>query len=178
MKRKALVSVVLTALVLSACGVNNDGSKNDTAFQNRDITQPTRVNNPGNDLTDGFRANENTNNNNRHEDHNSLININDGNNDTQRMKVANQIEDKIDSMNEVDQSKVTIENNTAYVAIQLNNNNNDLSKDVAQRIADQAKSIDPNIENVYISVNPDVSDTPNLSDRINDQSEDNQWTSN
>src|SRR4051812_38137514 len=144
MKRIALVSVVLTALVLSACGVNNDGS-NDTAVQNRDITKPTRVNNPGNNLTDGSRANENTNNNNRHEINNNLTHINNVNNDTQRMKVANQIENKIDSINEVDQSNVTIKNNNAYVAVQLDHNNHDLSKDVAQRIADQAKSIDPDI---------------------------------
>ena len=51
MKRIALVSVALTALLLSACGVNNDGS-NDTAVQSRDITKPTRVNNPDNNLTD------------------------------------------------------------------------------------------------------------------------------
>jgi spore cortex protein len=128
-------------------------------------------------LTNESRANENTHNNNRHED-NNLTHINNGNNDTQRMKVANQIEDKIDSMNEVDQSKVTIKNNNAYVAVQLDHNNHDLSKDVAQRIADQAKSIDHNIENVYISVNPDDSVNPALSDRMNDHSEDIQWTSN
>ena len=117
MKRIALVSVALTALVLSACGVNNDGS-NDTAVQNRDITKPTRVNNPGNNLTDGSRANDNTINN-KHEANNNLTNINNVNNDTQRMKVADDIEDKIVSMNEVDQSNVTIKNNNAYVAAQL-----------------------------------------------------------
>jgi spore cortex protein len=173
MKRIALVSVVLTVLALSACGVNNDGSNDTAAVQNRDITKPTRVNNPGNNLTNESRAN-----NNRHEVNNNLTNINNGNNDTQKMKAADQIEDKIDSMNEVNQSKVTIKNNNAYVAVQLDNNNNDLSKDVAQRIADQAKSIDHNIENVYISVNPDVSDNPDLTDRMNDHSEEIQWTSN
>jgi spore cortex protein len=157
MKRIALVSVALTALVLSACGVNNDGS-NDTAVQSRDITKPTRVNNPGNT--------------------NNLTNINNVNNDTQGMKVEDQIEDKIVSMNEVDQSNVTIKNNNAYVAAQLDNNNNDLSKDVAQRIADQAKSIDQDIENVYISVNPGVPVNPDLNDRMNDFSKDIQWTSN
>ena len=178
MKRIALVLVVITALVLSACGVNNDGT-NDTAVQNRDITKPTKVNNPGNNLTDGSRANDNTNyNNNRNEANNNLTNINNVNNDTQKMKVADNIEDKIVSMNEVDQSNVTIKNNNAYVAAQLENNNKDLSKDVAQRIADQAKSIDPDIENVYISVNPDVSVNPDLNDRMNDNSKDIQWTSN
>lgn len=157
MKRIALVSVALTALILSACGVNNDGA-NDT----------TKVNNLGNNLTDGSRANDN----------NNLTNINNGNNDTQRMKVAEDIEDKIVSMNEVDQSNVTIKNSNAYVAVQLKNNNNDLSKDVAQRIADQAKTIDPDIENVYISVNPDVSGNPDQYDRNKDFSNDSQWTSN
>ena len=173
MKRIALVSVVLTALVLSACGINNDGS-NDTAVQSRDITKPTRVNNPGNNLTDGSRANDS----NRHEANNNLTNINNVNNDTQGMKVAAQIEDKIVSMNEVEQSNVTIKNNNAYVAAQLDKNNNDLSKDVAQKIADQAKSIDQNIENVYISVNPDVSVSPDLYDRMNEFPNDIQWTSN
>jgi spore cortex protein len=174
MKRIAFVSVALTALVLSGCGVNNDGL-NDTASQSRDITKPTRVNNPGN----GSRANDNTNyNNNRHGVNNDLTNINNVNKDTQRMKVADRIEDKIVSMNEVDQSNVTIKNNNAYVAAQIDNNNKDLSKDVAQRIADQAKSIDPDIENVYISVNPDVPVNPDLYDRMNDFSKDIQWTSN
>ena len=86
MKRIALVSVALTALVLSACGVNNDGS-NDTAVQSRDITKPTRVNNPDNNLTDGSRANDNTI---VHEANNNLTNINNVNNDTQKMKVADQ----------------------------------------------------------------------------------------
>ncbi|WP_316572838.1 YhcN/YlaJ family sporulation lipoprotein [Neobacillus sp. YIM B06451] len=136
MKRIALVSVALTALVLSACGVNNGGSN----------------------------------------DNNGRTNINNVNNDTQGMKVADQIEDKIVSMNEVDQSNVTIKNNNAYVTAQLKNNNKNLSKDVAQKIADLAKSIDPDIENVYISVNPDASVNPN--DRMNDLSNDSQWTSN
>ncbi|WP_409273193.1 YhcN/YlaJ family sporulation lipoprotein [Neobacillus sp. SCS-31] len=139
MKRIALVSVALTALVLSACGVNNDGS----------------------------------NDNNRQK-----ANINNVNNDTQGMKVADQIEDKIVSMNEVDQSNVTIKNNNAYVTAQLNNNNNNLSKDVAQKIADLAKSIDPDIENVYISVNPKASANADVYDRMNDLSNDSQWTSN
>ena len=82
MKRIALVSVALTALVLSACGVNNDGS-NDTAVQSRDITKPTRVNNPDNNLTDGSRANYN---NNRHGVNNNLTNINNVNNDTQILR--------------------------------------------------------------------------------------------
>ena len=160
MKRIALVSVALTALLLSACGVNNDGS-NDTAVQSRDITKPTRVNNPDNNLTDGSRANEDKNN--RHEANNNLTNINNVNNDTQGTQVADRIADKIVSMNEVDQSNVTIKNNNVYVAAQLKNNNKDLTKDVAKRIADQAKSIDSDIENVYISVNPDVPVTPDSS---------------
>ena len=173
MKRIALVSVALTALLLSACGVNNDGS-NDTAVQSRDITKPTRVNNPDNNLADGSRAN----NNNRHEANNNLTNINNVNNDTQGTQVADRIADKIVSMNEVDQSNVTIKNNNVYVAAQLKNNNKDLTKDVAKRIADQAKSIDSDIENVYISVNPDIPVTPDLDDRMNDFSKDIQWTSN
>ena len=43
------------------------------------------------------------------------------------------------------------------------NNNNDLSKDVAQRIADLVATIDPDIENVYISVNPICSLLPSIS---------------
>ncbi|OCA88693.1 hypothetical protein A8F94_24130 [Bacillus sp. FJAT-27225] len=117
--------------------------------------------------------NDGSNDNNRHD-----ANINNVNDDTQGMKGAEQIEDKIVSMNEVDKSNVTIKNNNAYVAVQLKNNNNDLPKDVAQRIAEQAKTIDPDIENVYISVNPDASVNPDVYDRMNDLSNDSQWTSN
>ncbi|WP_053361410.1 YhcN/YlaJ family sporulation lipoprotein [Bacillus sp. FJAT-27251] len=169
MKRIAIVSVALTALLLSACGVNNDDT-NDTAVQDRD--KQAKVNNIGNDLPNGSKAN------NRNEADNNLTNTNNGNNDTQRTKLAGQIEAEVVSMNEVNQSSVTIKNNNAYVAVQLDNNNKDLSKDTAQRIGNLAKSIDPNIENVYISVNPDGSVNPDASDRMNELSNDSQWTSN
>ncbi|WP_342431008.1 YhcN/YlaJ family sporulation lipoprotein [Neobacillus sp. FSL H8-0543] len=166
MKRKALVTATLTVLVLSACGVNNNGA-NDTALRNRDINEPARVNNPAdNNLTydyNGRRVNDRTNgnttfDNNRRGVNNNLTDVNNVNNETPRMRVADHIADKIVAMHEVDHANVIVTDNNAYVAAKLENNKTDLSKDVERKIADQVKSVDRDIDNVYISVNPDFYD--------------------
>ncbi|MBU8878342.1 YhcN/YlaJ family sporulation lipoprotein [Bacillus sp. FJAT-29790] len=60
MKRQALIAVALTAVILSACGVNRHGV-NDTALRNQDgVTGPTRVSNPitGDNFRDNYRVND------------------------------------------------------------------------------------------------------------------------
>ena len=59
-------------------------------------------------------------------------------------------------MREVDQANVIVTDNNAYVAAKLaNHNGNRLEKDIENKISDVVKSTDQNIDNVYVSVNPD-----------------------
>jgi len=144
MKRKALIVGVLTTAMLSACGVN-DNNMNDTALRNRDVTGPTGVNNPSDNRN--FDIN-----------HDRNIGVRNNGNESSRMRVADKAADKIVSLKEVDSANVIVTDDNAYVAARLVNNNDNLTRDIERKIADQVKSADHSINDVYVSVNPDFYD--------------------
>ncbi|OHX43916.1 YhcN/YlaJ family sporulation lipoprotein [Cytobacillus oceanisediminis] len=148
-KRKLFLAGALSAALLAGCGMN-DADMNETAQRNRDLTEPTKVNDsnygengrttePGIDLTRTGTDNENQ-------------------NESPRMKVADKAADKITSIPEVETANVIVTDNNAYVAARLSDGNGDLSKDVEGKISDQVKAVDQDIDNVYVSVNPDFYD--------------------
>ena len=56
----------------------------------------------------------------------------------------------------MDQANVLVTDNNAYVAAKLEvNAGNKLERNVEKKISDIVKSTDRNIDNVYVSVNPD-----------------------
>ena len=126
--------------VINRADRNNNGINIDDRNNNRDhITN--RNNNDG--------INVNNRNNNR-------MNVNNRNDNQNRMAVADKAAEKIVSMREVDQANVIVTDNNAYVAAKLaNHNGNRLEKDIENKISDVVKSTDQNIDNVYVSVNPD-----------------------
>jgi spore cortex protein len=126
--------------VINRADRNNNGINIDDRNNNRDhITN--RNNNDG--------INVNNQNNNR-------MNVNNRNDNQNRMAVADKAAEKIVSMREVDQANVIVTDNNAYVAAKLaNHNGNRLEKDIENKISDVVKSTDQNIDNVYVSVNPD-----------------------
>ena len=179
MKWKTLmVTATLSTLLLAGCGTDN---ANDTAMRNQDNTlrnvnynpnnnngYPNQNNNygypNGNDnVTNRVDRNNNGNNitdrnNNGTIDNrnNNRMNVNNRNNNQNRMAVADKAAEKIVSMREVDQANVIVTDNNAYVAAKLaNHNGNRLEKDIENKISDVVKSTDQNIDNVYVSVNPD-----------------------
>ncbi|MFO1443773.1 YhcN/YlaJ family sporulation lipoprotein [Bacillus sp. Bva_UNVM-123] len=174
MRSKTFLSIGLAAVLLSACGVNNDGNgvKN-TAYRNRDMNEPTRVNYPGNYNNAGYYNGAGNRYNGIRDVNNDTINgrMNDGvrntnignnlsnntHNATSRMRVADRAADKIASMPEVDSANVIVTDNNAYVGARLANGKN-LSRNLERKIADQVKSADRDINDVYISVNPDFYD--------------------
>ncbi|MFE8694793.1 YhcN/YlaJ family sporulation lipoprotein [Cytobacillus sp. FJAT-53684] len=149
MKAKMILAVALSAVVLSACGANNKGM-DDTALRNRDVTDPLRVN-----YTD--RLNETNNLNDREPLLRVRNNVDNNRNDAQGMRVADRVAEKIVAIPEVDDVNVIVTNDNAYVAAQLNDGV-ELTKVVEKKIADQVKAVDQNIDDVYISANPDFYD--------------------
>ena len=171
MKWKTLmVTATLSTLLLAGCGTDN---ANDTAMRNQDNTLRNVNYNPNNN--NGYpnsnnnygypngndnvmnRADRNNNDgfnvNNRN---NNRMNVNNRNDNQNRMAVADKAADKIVSMREVDQANVIVTDNNAYVAAKLTNHNgNKIEKDIENKISDIVKSTDQNIDNVYVSVNPD-----------------------
>jgi spore cortex protein len=82
---------------------------------------------------------------------NNQINQNDN-----RIAVADNAAKKIVALREVDQANVLVTDNNAYVAAKLEvNAGNKLERNVEKKISDLVKSTDRNIDNVYVSVNPD-----------------------
>ncbi|MBT2691210.1 YhcN/YlaJ family sporulation lipoprotein [Bacillus sp. ISL-47] len=149
LKRKAILAGALTAVVLAGCGMN-DTDMNETAQRNRDLSQPTKVNDsnygengrttePGIDLTRTRTENQKR-------------------EQSPRMRVADKAAEKITAIPEVETANVIVTDNNAYVAARLDNGNGKLTRDIEGKIADQVKSVDQDIDNVYVSVNPDFYD--------------------
>ena len=159
-KNKIILAITLSTLIVSACGVNKNGV-NETAYRNRDINEPTRVNYPG----PGFNYSQNgapvTPIYNRLSDNNNpnVIgrNVNVTDNRTMKMRVADRVADKLVSMREIDRANVIVTDNNAYIGARLTDGRN-LTGNLERKISDEVKAVDRDIDNVYVSVNPDFYD--------------------
>ncbi|WP_138420621.1 YhcN/YlaJ family sporulation lipoprotein [Aquibacillus sediminis] len=94
---------------------------------------------------------------------------NDRDNDQNRFEVADQAADRIaNKVNEVEEAYVLTTDNNAYVAVELDRDNNtdndqrrngnngdNVSEKVEQQISRVVQSVDNDIDNVYVSTNPD-----------------------
>ncbi|MGE7623008.1 YhcN/YlaJ family sporulation lipoprotein [Viridibacillus sp. NPDC096237] len=76
-----------------------------------------------------------------------------GNDD--KLKLANDVAEKITEMKEVDTATAIVFDKNAYVAVMLKEGTKG-NKEIEKKIADLAKEIDTNLKNVYVSLNPDV----------------------
>jgi YhcN/YlaJ family sporulation lipoprotein len=72
-----------------------------------------------------------------------------------RVEVAKQAADKITQINGVKSANVLVTRRNAYVAAVVNTNQGQLTSDLENQIAQQVRSTDPNIQNVYVSTNPE-----------------------
>lgn len=163
MKKYKFLMIVslLFSMALVGCAGNN---KNDVAYRNKNGMQPTRVdypNRPGVNDADlnrtDLRGNnvdrtDTRNNANVNRDNNGVIN--DNNNGKTRMRVADQAANKISDMREVDTANVIATENNAYVAVKLANGEK-LTNGLENRISKKVKSVDRDIDHVYVSANPD-----------------------
>ncbi|MFC3781444.1 YhcN/YlaJ family sporulation lipoprotein [Bacillus chungangensis] len=85
-----------------------------------------------------------------------------------KIDVAENAADLVTKLPEVDTANVLVTDRNAYVAARLNDRSRDdeISPDVESKIAKQVRKADKNIDNVYVSVNPD------FYDRVQDYTED------
>ncbi|KKI92425.1 hypothetical protein WQ54_09660 [Bacillus sp. SA1-12] len=98
------------------------------------------------------------------------VNYNNGNNNQPRMEVADEAADKVNELEEVNQAYVIVTNRNAYVAVVLDEQlKGEIRREVENKISDKVKSTDPNIENVFVSTNPDFVDRmTDYGDKIQD----------
>ncbi|MDO8224243.1 YhcN/YlaJ family sporulation lipoprotein [Bacillus cabrialesii] len=157
-KKQVLASMLLIPLLMTGCSMANQGEGR------RDNLEPKNVNyrNPVND--NGARnindANDNRDNvdNNVTDNVNNNDNGNNNDNNNRKLEVADDAADKITDMKEVKHANVIVAGNQAYVAVVLTNGNKEVGKDLKKNISDKVRDTDKNMDNVYVSANPDFVD--------------------
>jgi YhcN/YlaJ family sporulation lipoprotein len=78
-----------------------------------------------------------------------------------RIQIANQAAEKITKINGVTQANVLVTQRNAYVAAAVNTNQGKLTQELEDQISKQVRVADPNIQNVYVSTNPEFVDSVN-----------------
>ncbi|MGG1245085.1 YhcN/YlaJ family sporulation lipoprotein [Bacillus cabrialesii] len=157
-KKQVLASMLLIPLLMTGCSMANQGEGR------RDNLEPENVNyrNPVND--NGARnindANDNRDNvdNNVTDNVNNNDNGNNNDNNNRKLEVADDAADKITDMKDVKHANVIVAGNQAYVAVVLTNGNKEVGKDLKKKISDKVRDTDKNMDNVYVSANPDFVD--------------------
>ncbi|WP_436371643.1 YhcN/YlaJ family sporulation lipoprotein [Cytobacillus sp. BC1816] len=93
----------------------------------------------------------------------------DRNNDN-KMKVANEAADRISELKEVETANVIVTNRNAYVAVVLRDGaKGDVTDRLENKIADKVRGTDKDIQNVFVSSNPDfVERMKDYGNRINE----------
>ncbi|MGD6848161.1 YhcN/YlaJ family sporulation lipoprotein [Rossellomorea aquimaris] len=143
MKKYLLISLLgfLFMGIATGCGMGNDMNEEGQEMNNRNLEKVNYKND---------QANRDYVNNREY--------VNDG---TMRenYSLAEKAANKVASLNEVKSAYVLTTDQNAYVAAVLEDKmNGKVSKDLEKKISDQVKSQNGNIDNVYISTNPDFTD--------------------
>ncbi|OLS33825.1 YhcN/YlaJ family sporulation lipoprotein [Bacillus sp. MRMR6] len=126
------ISIVLIIIgIISGCAMNNGAREDDRTAKNN--AQNGNIQN--------------------------VANRNNNDNDDTRVQVADKAQDKIENLSEVRHANVIVTNRNAYVAVVLDDDSKgEVRKDLENKISDQVKSTDNNIQNVFVSSNPDFVD--------------------
>lgn len=136
MKKISIVVLATICILVTGCMNNQDNQGN----RMRQQTAP-RLNQQQNQNNQGM-LNQDQNQNNQRGDADN------------RIQVADRAATKITQIRGVKQANVLVTQRTAYVAAMLDNNQQ-LSRDIEDQIAQQVRTVDSNIQNVYVSTNPD-----------------------
>ncbi|GAE93365.1 lipoprotein yhcN precursor [Gracilibacillus boraciitolerans JCM 21714] len=185
LSKPALALTFATSLTLVACGGNEYGQQ-DSEF-NGNNTQPIGYNQTSNEpMTDRANNGNQAPSTNQYRDNKGDTRMNENNQfmfdgktnrDANNMKnssregsnyeVADKAAEKIKSeVPEIDRAYVLTTDNNAYVAASWdkrtdknsNKNNSELTDETKQKITKAVKSVNKDIDNVYISTNPDFFD--------------------
>lgn len=150
-----IIASLLLGIYVTGCTKSN---VNDVAYRNRNANVPTRVNyrTTGPTTNGPVVTNPNVTNPNVTDVRYNNRNVNNVGNNQSRMVVADKVAHRVTDLPEVDTANVIVTENNAYVAAKLAKHYGDkLTNNIEKKISDQVKSVDPGINNVYVSVNPD-----------------------
>lgn len=166
-KTVLLIPAILFSLYLTGCAtknnVNDVGNRNQNLndnndYRNRNVTR-VQYNHPNytdSSINTPHRGPAMTTvDNSRRELRNNRVN----NDNRSKMRVADQAANKVTKLREVDSANVIVTENNAFVAAKLDRTSrNELTNDIENKISRAVKSVDRDIDNVYVSTNPDFYD--------------------
>ncbi|PCK22405.1 hypothetical protein CEY02_04480 [Bacillus pumilus] len=134
MKKKWMLSLLLVpTLITTGCGMNNQGNERRGAME-RQYENVTYKN-------DNMRQDQQ--------------NVQT----PQNVKEADKASELVANMSEVKTANVLVTGKNAFVAVVLEGNKSgDVTDDLKKKISDKVKSTDQEINNVYVSTNPDFVD--------------------
>lgn len=78
-----------------------------------------------------------------------------------QFEIADKAAEKITKLRGVRQANVLVTRRNAYVSAVLDNDQQQLTREIEDKIADQVRAVDPGIRNVYVSTNPEFADRTN-----------------
>ncbi|MED4204038.1 YhcN/YlaJ family sporulation lipoprotein [Neobacillus mesonae] len=153
-----LTTALIFSLYLTGCARNN--VNDDVA--NRNANEPTRVNyntpNHGGPALTGVDVSDNRLDYNANRRDNDLLDVRNDNRRS-KMRVADDAARKVADLPDVDRANVIVTENNAYVAAKLDRSaRNGLTSNIENQISRTVKSVDRDIDRVYVSVNPDFYD--------------------
>ncbi|MGO4274543.1 YhcN/YlaJ family sporulation lipoprotein [Paenibacillus sp. TAF58] len=78
-------------------------------------------------------------------------------NEDNRIQIAKEAAAKVTELDSVKQANVLVTKSKAYVAALLKNDQQ-LTREIEDQIANKVRATDPNIQNVYVSTSPEMAD--------------------
>lgn len=141
-----LLMSALVVVVLAACGTNKNTPENNAG--ENPITENNGVNK---NETERQQGKDNS-------DDNAVDNGVDHNGES-RLDLAEDVADQVAELEEVDSATVILSNRNAYVAVVMNNakegTDEELPKDLEDKISEKVREVKTDVDNVYVSLNPD-----------------------
>ncbi|WP_174734617.1 YhcN/YlaJ family sporulation lipoprotein [Mesobacillus harenae] len=139
---KLSIALLLAVPLFIGCAANNQQGMEDG--NNQTLTNQNDRNESG---ANNYRINNQDNQNNGN-----------NNNNNGRMEVADKAADKVTNLDNIQRAYVMVTNRNAYVAVTLDNGQDDVSKDIEKKVSKAVKDADDNIQNVFVSANPEFVD--------------------
>ncbi|TYR81792.1 YhcN/YlaJ family sporulation lipoprotein [Priestia megaterium] len=156
-----LLSTVLSAGFLFGCNATQDEAEPDPTEEPSEQRQDNARLNDGPQNV-GFDPD----NGNIQDDNN---NVDQDNGNQTRLEVADEAADRVVKLDEVDRANVIVTNRNAYVAVVLHDGaKGEVTDRIEKKVADQVRAADPDIQEVFVSSNPDFVDRmTDYGERIN-----------
>ncbi|WP_059103705.1 YhcN/YlaJ family sporulation lipoprotein [Shouchella shacheensis] len=166
--------VCVTVLTLVGCGTNNQDTPDDNmdAQNNRQMEQQqgnVYGGQGGGTQNDGQMQRDGSENDGQMQDRNQNGDQQGNQNGDGRMDVADEASNQISEMDEVQRANVIVTNQNAYVAVMLSGDEEgeEVTDELEEQISNKVQESDDNIDNVFVSSNPDFVERMNgFADRI------------